>query len=788
MAGLLGVDGIISGFSTSDIVAKLMAIERLPVQALQTRKVTREDRSKAVQAINTKLAALASIVSRLSLRSTINAKIAATDTPTTSPAVLTASASADAANGSFKVTASQLASATKVSSTEAIGQAVDQAVALASAGFSLTPTTGTFSINGVAITIDASTVLSNGVDNPSDNTIIAKINNAGVGVTASIVNDADGRSNRLQLVSSAGTAIRLGSGADTSNFLSAAKLLSAQVTGNSAATVTGTAVAAGTIAATAITINGVTTTTTATDPGNTAAQNAASIASDINNTAGTTVTATGNGDGTITLTHNSLGSSYTIDVTAPGTGTGLSLGTAQNGTDVAVSTGGMGGVLTGEPLSSARLVTALSGLDPDGSGSFEINGVTISFKETESLNAVISRINAASAGVVASYDSVLDRLQLTATQTGGSLISLEDVTGNFLVATDVLAATQTQGQNALYSIDTVNGGQQLSSSSNTITGVVPGVTLELKGTSASAVTVTVSQDTAATVKDVKSFVDQYNAMTDLIRTYTAYDASTKQAGILLGDSTVKAIQNTLQTLVMGTGVGLSSSLRSLSDVGLTTGAVGSALGATKLLVLDETKFTTALRNNPDGMTALFAGFSSSAALDAGGTGSIASISGAPTKHHEAGTYAITSDASGNLSVVFTPSGGTARAPVTGTITAGGNNGSLILGITLTAKGTLAAGTDTITVTVSSRGVMPKLKDYVDGLTSSTGVLTTRKTESDNSINEIAAQISRMEVRLAEKEERLMRQFNALEVALARLQSQSAQVSAQLSQFNKTTSE
>jgi phage tail sheath gpL-like len=74
-----------------------------------------------------------------------------------------------------------------------------------------------------------------------------------------------------------------------------------------------------------ITINGISTVTTATPGGNTAQQNAASIAADINGTTGTTVTATGNGDGTITLTHKTLGSSYTINITEAGTGTGLTV-------------------------------------------------------------------------------------------------------------------------------------------------------------------------------------------------------------------------------------------------------------------------------------------------------------------------------------------------------------------------------------------------------------------------------------------------------------------------------
>ena len=55
-----------------------------------------------------------------------------------------------------------------------------------------------------------------------------------------------------------------------------------------------------------------------------------------------------------------------------------------------------------------------------------------------------------------------------------------------------------------------------------------------------------------------------------------------------------------------------------------------------------------------------------------------------------GVYTITSDGSGNLSATYTPSGGSASAAVTGTITAGGTNSTLIPGITLTGKAVFSA--------------------------------------------------------------------------------------------------
>ena len=59
------------------------------------------------------------------------------------------------------------------------------------------------------------------------------------------------------------------------------------------------------------------------------------------------------------------------------------------------------------------------------------------------------------------------------------MITVQDVAGNFLASTGVLAATQTLGANASYRID---GGPLRYSTSNAIIDAVPSVTLSVSGT------------------------------------------------------------------------------------------------------------------------------------------------------------------------------------------------------------------------------------------------------------------------------------------------------------------
>lgn len=142
-----------------------------------------------------------------------------------------------------------------------------------------------------------------------------------------------------------------------------------------------------------------------------------------------------------------------------------------------------------------------------------------------------------------------------------------------------------------------------------------------------------------------------------------------------------------------TQLGLSGNLDASQPIGAsfsTTVTVFDSLG-----VQNAVKVTFA-KNAPNvwGVTNS-AGVTST--LAAGGTGSVDSIAGKPTQDIRQGTWAITSDAVGILSAAFTPTNGVAEVAISGAITAGDTNTTLIPGITLTNGGTLQAGADTITV-------------------------------------------------------------------------------------------
>jgi flagellar hook-associated protein 2 len=778
------IDGLVSGLSTGALIDQLMAVEKQPLTTLKNQQNQAALKQQAVDSLKSQITSLQTAIKTLTNRGTLNGRTVNTDTPSSSPVVLTATATSSAATGVFKVTVNQLATASKVQSGGAIGNVVNKDNALVSGGFRLAPVTtvdgapASFTINGKQIQVDADTTLDGG----TANSLIAKINAAGAGVTASLVADASGRAgNAIQLVAGPGQTVQVGAIGDTSNVLSVLNLTDATVQGNSSANVTSGAAAAGALS-TSITINGIQTTIEQSNAAFSATENATFIANAINANTANKVQAVDNGDGSFRLEQKTLGSQAAVNITAAGSGTGLTVGQTQNGTDKLVSTAALGAVDTEASLGDARLNTAISGLDESGGGKFTINGVEIAYKSTESIGAVLSRINNSTAGVTAAYDSIQDRISLTANQTGARSISMTDTTGNFLAATGLIGATQTIGVNASLSIDTINGGRAVSSSSNTITSLLPGVTLNLRSTSTTPVTLTIGQNTSNVTTALHTFVDKFNSVLSTIDSQTAYDPDTRQQSLLTGDTAVLGIQRQLRSLVTNPAPG-SSSLHDLSSIGLSFGAIGSAVGTTQKLQLDDTKLSEALNDSPQAVMALLNGFDTSLGAPSG-SGNIVAVSGTPTDQLVDGTYTMkVLDGSNNVEVLFHSNSGGQDIKRTGTLTPGSENTSLIPGLKIKANTTLTPGQDTVALSVNTRGVGVQLQSYLNGLLGTNGLFQARTDAAQAAQEEYTRRIADTQTRIDAKQAELNRKFSGLEVTLSKLQTQGNALSAQIAKLS-----
>lgn len=442
------------------------------------------------------------------------------------------------------------------------------------------------------------------------------------------------------------------------------------------------------------------------------------------------------------------------------------LGAPRSG-DAVVGTRSLAAAKIGVPLSQAMLATPVS-----GPGTLTINGVSIAYDPaTDSVGTILNRINASNAGVTASYDAVSDRVTLTAKTTGSLAITVSD-TGNLAAALGLDPNQQQLGQNAVYSVD--GGATWQYSTSNTVTDAIPGVTLTLTRTTSAPYAFTVEPDTDAAVSAVRRFVDQFNSVLSFIADKTSYDATSKSAGTLLGDSAVRTVESTLRRLVTSPAVNAGGRFRTLADVGISFGAVGSAVGTTNQLQLDENKLRAALRENPDAVFELF-GATSRATLTT--PGDIVRVVGTP-RPPASGRYVIASDGAGNLSVEFRDQANQVLWSGTGTIAAGGSNAALIPGLTVTAANALSGATSEITV-VRQDGVLTQLGRYLNGILGRDGLVRARGDAFDQQLRSIDQQIDRYQQRLDDRKAQLVRQFASLERILAEIQAQGTQLQGQI---------
>jgi flagellar hook-associated protein 2 len=148
----------------------------------------------------------------------------------------------------------------------------------------------------------------------------------------------------------------------------------------------------------------------------------------------------------------------------------------------------------------------------------------------------------------------------------------------------------------------------VSSSNNSVSDVIDGVTLNLVGTSDDPVTLSVTQDLDRVIADLKSFVSTYNEIQDRIDEYTDFDADTETRGVLLGDGTVRRIQDRLSRSVLQPYDAGPRSMNRLFDVGI-------RLVSGARLEFDEDKFREAYDENPDIVEQLFT-------ADDGGIGAV----------------------------------------------------------------------------------------------------------------------------------------------------------------------
>jgi len=131
-----------------------------------------------------------------------------------------------------------------------------------------------------------------------------------------------------------------------------------------------------------------------------------------------------------------------------------------------------------------------------------------------------------------------------------------------------------KGQDALLQIGPPGaGGVLASSSTNSFQGLLPDVTLTVKGVATSAVTVGVAATDASLITAVKEFVDAYNNVRERMAELTHFDEVTQKAAILQGDGRLLRVEIDLNNLVSGRIFG-AGTFQSIETLGIEVNADG----------------------------------------------------------------------------------------------------------------------------------------------------------------------------------------------------------------------
>ncbi len=252
--------------------------------------------------------------------------------------------------------------------------------------------------------------------------------------------------------------------------------------------------------------------------------------------------------------------------------------------------------------SSATAITSTAGtitleLGSMTSGYTSNKSIPINLSAGATLENLRNAINQSDAGVTATIINGTAGSQLVLTGPEGAnnvlRLSSSDISGfNFdPTVTGTQGWSETQAaKDAAFLLN----GIAATSHTNTVQGVLDGVTLELAGTNTGApTTLKISQEhTENMTKALEAFVTAYNTAYSKMTSLGAYNAETKVAGELQGNSTLRfATTQVRQTLFGVTSGTTGSPYQTLNNIGVKIGTDGK-------LSLDKTVLASAIKADP----------------------------------------------------------------------------------------------------------------------------------------------------------------------------------------------
>ena len=313
--------------------------------------------------------------------------------------------------------------------------------------------------------------------------------------------------------------------------------------------------------------------------------------------------------------------------------------------------------------------------------------------------------------------------------------------------TGVLADTATQVVSAADAAFTIDG-ISVTRSSNTITDLFSGVTLELDNVSASDLgtnqTISSSYSETDALATLETVVSEINYLLSFLKEQSKPGANGEDGGPLHGDHFIRYTENKIKNLTSTAIAGYDDEDIYLSNFGVVTELDGT-------LSIDERRFKEYFAENPENFAAVTTSMIRTA--DAGVTGS------APTDSFTPGVYG------------FSLSGGTATLTDSGGTTANMSAGTGRYGYATSEIGATGLLLDTTKSTVNTnvymgRSITQTLSKYIDDVLLLNGDIDEKIFSLEDDLDTLVEEQESLDLHITNQRAIYVQKFTAMETAVS----------------------
>ncbi|UCC79417.1 MAG: flagellar filament capping protein FliD [Candidatus Zixiibacteriota bacterium] len=205
--------------------------------------------------------------------------------------------------------------------------------------------------------------------------------------------------------------------------------------------------------------------------------------------------------------------------------------------------------------------------------------------------------------IPSTFNPATDEVVLTGDGSDGLTLSFSSgvLVGGDTFQVQALAPLIQAGQDAILRLGSQGSGGSpivVTSSSNTITSLIDGVTLELHDVSAGPIKITVNSDRSSIISTVQDLVSKYNEFAEFVDEQMSFNADANTAGVLLGETSLVNLLSYVRSDITQRVRGLDGDLTTLSDVGVKFDIYGK-------LSVDTSVLTELLNDDPEAVKKLF---------------------------------------------------------------------------------------------------------------------------------------------------------------------------------------